>query len=44
VNHWPFITAAYLVVLIGTGGLAALSYAAMRRAEATADALRSGRE
>ncbi|MEP9357381.1 hypothetical protein [Sphingomonas sp. KR3-1] len=43
-NHWPFITAAYLVVLLGTGGLAALSFAAMRRAEAAADALRGGRE
>ena len=43
-NHWPFITAAYLVVLVGTVGFAALSYAAMRRAEAAAAALRSGRE
>jgi len=43
VNHWPFITAAYLVVLVGTVGIPALSYAAMRRAEAAAEALRSGR-
>jgi len=43
-NHWPFITAAYLVVLIGTGGLAAWSYIAMRRGEAAAEALRSGRK
>ncbi|NIJ63858.1 MULTISPECIES: hypothetical protein [Sphingomonas] len=43
-NHWPFITAAYLLVLLGTGGLAAFSYAAMRRAEAAAAALRGGRE
>jgi hypothetical protein len=43
-NHWPFIAAAYLIVLIGTGGLATLSYLAMRKAEAAADALRSGRE
>jgi len=42
-NHWPFITAAYLIVLVGTVGIAALSYAAMRRAEAAAEALRSGR-
>ncbi|NYT39460.1 heme exporter protein CcmD [Sphingomonas sp. R-74633] len=43
-NHWPFITAAYAIVLLGTGGLAALSFAAMRKAEAAAEALRSGRE
>ena len=43
-NHWPFITAAYLLVLLGTGGLAAFSYAAMCRAEAAAAALRGGRE
>lgn len=43
-NHWPFITAAYLVVLIGTVALAVLSYAAMRRAEAAADALKGNRE
>ncbi len=38
-NHWWFVTAAYLVVALGTGGLAAVSWWAMRRAEATADAL-----
>ncbi|MBB4839494.1 MULTISPECIES: hypothetical protein [Sphingomonas] len=43
-NHWPFITAAYLVVLLGTVGLAALSYAAMRRAEAAANSLKGNRE
>jgi hypothetical protein len=42
-NHWPFIAAAYAVVLLGTGGLAALSYRAMRRAERVAESLR-GRE
>jgi hypothetical protein len=40
-NHWPCIAGAYLIMLLGTGGLAALSYAAMRRAEAAADALRN---
>ncbi|NLS27022.1 hypothetical protein S2M10_20130 [Sphingomonas sp. S2M10] len=38
-NHWWFVTAAYLVVALGTGGLAAASWRAMRRAEATAEAL-----
>jgi hypothetical protein len=39
VNHWAFVGAAYAVVIIGSVGLAWLSYAAMRRAEAAADAL-----
>ena len=39
-NHWAFVTAAYAVTVIGTGGLALLSYLAMRRAEAAADSLR----
>ncbi len=39
-NHWWFVAAAYLVVALGTGGLAAVSWWAMRRAEATADAFR----
>ncbi|WP_269747813.1 hypothetical protein [Sphingomonas sp. TDK1] len=38
-NHWCFVTAAYLVVAIGTGGVAAASWWAMRRAEAAAEAL-----
>ena len=38
-NHWPFITAAYAVALLLTGGLLAWSYATMRRAEAAADSL-----
>jgi hypothetical protein len=39
-NHWPFIIAAYTIAIGGTLGLAAWSYAAMRAAEAAADALR----
>jgi len=39
VNHWWFVTAAYGVAALGTGGLAAASWWAMRRAEAAADAL-----
>lgn len=42
-NHWAFITAAYAVTLLGTGGLALASWIAMRRAEASAESLR-GRE
>jgi hypothetical protein len=38
-NHWAFVTAAYAVTVIGAGGFALLSWRAMRRAEATADAL-----
>ena len=38
-NHWAFVTAAYAVVLIGSAGLAWQSHAAMRRAEAAAEAL-----
>ncbi len=38
-NHWAFVYAAYAVVLIGAGGFAWLSWRAMRRAEAAADAL-----
>jgi len=32
-NPWPFVIAAYAVVLGGTGLLALASYLAMRRAE-----------
>ncbi len=38
-NHWPFVTAAYAVALLLTGGLLAWAYATMRRAEAAADSL-----
>ena len=39
-NPWAFVFAAYAVALGGTAVLVALSYAAMRRAEAAAGALR----
>jgi len=39
-NHWAFVAAAYAVTALGTGGLALLSFVAMRRAEAAADSLR----
>lgn len=32
-THWPFVAAAYVVALGGTGVLALVSYIAMRRAE-----------
>ena len=38
-NHWPFILAAYALTLAGVLGLTLWSFAAMRRAEADADAL-----
>jgi hypothetical protein len=40
VNPWPFVIAAYALTLVGTLGLAWWSYAAMRRAEAEAAALK----
>jgi hypothetical protein len=43
VSHWLFVAAAYAVALVGTLGLLEASYAAMRRAEAEADALRGER-
>lgn len=42
-NHLPFIIGAYAATLIGTIGLAALSYVQMRRAERGADQLRRDR-
>jgi hypothetical protein len=39
-NQWLFVTAAYVVTIVGTIGLLAWSYLAMRRAEAAADALK----
>ncbi|MFP5330317.1 MAG: heme exporter protein CcmD [Alphaproteobacteria bacterium] len=39
-NHWAFVTAAYVIALVSVAALLLLSYAAMRRAEAEAD--RSG--
>ena len=38
-NHWTFVTAAYSVALLLTGGLLAWAWTSMRRAEAAADAL-----
>jgi hypothetical protein len=43
VNPWPFVIAAYGAAALGTAGLLLLSYAAMRRAEGEAEALRSER-
>jgi hypothetical protein len=39
-NPWPFVIAAYALVLIGTIALTGWSYAAMRRAECEAAAQR----
>jgi hypothetical protein len=38
-NHWAFVAAAYAVVAFGASAFAGLSWRAMRRAEAAADAL-----
>ena len=38
-NPWPFVFAAYAVAIGLTAALLILSYAAMRRAEAAADAI-----
>lgn len=40
-NRWAFVIAAYAIALIGTLVLVGWSYAAMRRAERAADALRA---
>ena len=42
-SQWPFILGAYAVALLGTLGLTGWSFAAMRRAERAAEALRSER-
>ena len=42
-NAWPFVIAAYVLAILGTLALTLWSYAAMRRAEADADALRQDR-
>lgn len=39
-NHWPFILAAYAVVVAGVGGISLASWRAMRKAESAVDALR----
>jgi hypothetical protein len=40
VNRWTFVIAAYAIGVLGTLLLTAWSYAAMRRAERAAEALR----
>ena len=42
-SHWPFILGAYAAALGGTVTLTLWSFAAMRRAEREADALRDER-
>ena len=42
-NPWPFVIAAYALTALGTLGLLAGSFLAMRRAEAEAEALRDER-
>ena len=39
-NPWPFVAAAYAVMLLATVGLIAWSAATMRRAERASDALK----
>ena len=39
-NHWTFVAAAYVLTIAGTIGVVGWSYAAMRRAERDADAMR----
>jgi hypothetical protein len=39
-NQWHFVIAAYAVVLCATALLVVVSWSVMRRAEATAEALR----
>ncbi|WP_277346983.1 hypothetical protein [Sphingomonas sp. G-3-2-10] len=39
-THWDYVTAAYVVTIAGTVGLAIASYVAMRRAEAAAEELK----
>jgi hypothetical protein len=43
-NAWPFVIAAYGVIVAGTAGLVVWSLLAMRRAEARANALASRRD
>ena len=38
-DHWAFITAAYAVAGLLTGGLLVWAWASMRRAEAAADVI-----
>jgi hypothetical protein len=43
VNHWPFILGAYALTILPTLALVAASFAAMRKAEAEAYALKGER-
>jgi|TARA_R100001244_G_scaffold20643_4_gene21520 hypothetical protein len=38
-NHWPFVIASYVIVLISTAAVIANSFAAMRKAEGKAEQL-----
>ncbi len=38
-NQWAFVIAAYAVTALGTGLVSLMSWRAMRRAEAAAEAL-----
>ena len=42
-NPWPFVIAAYGIVVVGTLALTLASWRAMRNAEAAADATRTER-
>lgn len=42
-NHWPFILAAYAVVVVGVGGLSLASWRAMRKGERAVEDLRDRR-
>jgi hypothetical protein len=42
-SHWPFVVGAYAVALLGTLGLTGASFAAMRRAERSVEALKGER-
>ena len=42
-NHWPFIAGAYALTLVPVLALVAASYRAMRKAEASAEALKGDR-
>jgi hypothetical protein len=39
-NHWSFVTAAYVIAVGGTVALLFWAYVTMRRAEAAADELK----
>jgi len=43
VNPWPFVIGAYAVAILATLALTLASWAAMRRAEAEAEKLGSGK-